>query len=47
LELKQEIAKQLFFGEVTKDQLETENLYDAIQKYKQVCFIHLGSPIVP
>lgn len=40
LGLKQEVIKNMFFGEVTKDQEETENLYDAIQRFKQVSQIN-------
>ena len=39
LDLKQEVVKTMFFGDVQKDQEETEHLYDAIKRYKQVKFI--------
>lgn len=36
LELKKEVVRAMFFGDVRKDEEETEHLYDAIQRFKQV-----------
>lgn len=36
LNLKKEVVRVMFFGDVRKDEEESQHLYDAIQKFKQV-----------